>query len=230
MHDSNRLLRLEREIKLLRIALLAGVFAVIALSAIENTSAQTAPPSVLRVRGLIVEDAQGRPRIMIGAPVPTAAGRVRNDSAFGLLYLNENGLDQVALGDVPDPQVLGTVRKRIRKSVGIVLNDSKGDERAGFGVTENGVVLGLDYPGKEALTLFASPAGYTGITMNLPPGRGGNEQLGMVLNNQNGTSVMKLSGPDGSERIMFSVESDHAKARFADGGASLKDVTAILQP
>ena len=36
---------------------------------------------VLRVRGLIVEDAAGRERILIGAPVPEAANRVRTDEA-----------------------------------------------------------------------------------------------------------------------------------------------------
>ncbi len=136
----------------------------------------------------------------------------------------------MAIGEVPDPQVLGTVRKRIHASTGIAFNDAGGDERAGFGVTENGVVLGMDYPGKEALTLFASPAGFTGMTVNLPPGKGGNEQLGMVLNNQTGTSVVKLAGPDGSERIMFSVESDRAKVRVAGSAGSLKDVTSVLQP
>jgi len=38
---------------------------------------------VLRVRGLVVEDSLGRERILIGAPIPHAANRVRTVSSSG---------------------------------------------------------------------------------------------------------------------------------------------------
>ena len=41
----------------------------------------TATEDVIRARGLIIEDAAGRERILIGAPVPEAANRVRTDEA-----------------------------------------------------------------------------------------------------------------------------------------------------
>lgn len=41
----------------------------------------TATDGVLRVRGLIIEDGAGRERILIGAPIPEAANRVRTDVA-----------------------------------------------------------------------------------------------------------------------------------------------------
>lgn len=41
----------------------------------------TATDGVLRVRGLIIEDEAGRERILIGAPIPEAANRVRTDEA-----------------------------------------------------------------------------------------------------------------------------------------------------
>ena len=41
----------------------------------------TATDGVLRARGLIIEDEVGRERILIGAPVPEAANRVRTDEA-----------------------------------------------------------------------------------------------------------------------------------------------------
>ena len=40
-----------------------------------------ATDGVLRVRGLIIEDEAGRERILIGAPIPGAANRVRTDEA-----------------------------------------------------------------------------------------------------------------------------------------------------
>ena len=36
---------------------------------------------VLRARGLIIEDQAGRERILLGAPIPEAANRVRTDTA-----------------------------------------------------------------------------------------------------------------------------------------------------
>jgi hypothetical protein len=38
-----------------------------------------AADGVLRIRGLVIEDASGRERILIGAPIPAAANRVRTD-------------------------------------------------------------------------------------------------------------------------------------------------------
>ena len=93
----------------------------------------TPADGVLRARGLIIEDEAGRERILIGAPVPEAANRVRTDEARvqevwasrypdadgymgyyqgyshetnGLLILSEDGFDRLVLGDpVPDPNI-----------------------------------------------------------------------------------------------------------------------------
>ena len=107
-----------------------------------------ATDSVIRARGLIIEDAAGRERILIGAPVPEAANRVRTDEArvrevwaprfpdaymgyyqdyshetTGLLILSEDGFDRLALGDpVPDPNI----GKRAWPNTGIVINDAEG--------------------------------------------------------------------------------------------------------
>src|SRR6476646_3423745 len=94
---------------------------------------QQAPSSVIRARGIIIEDQAGRERILIGAPIPAAKNRVRTDTARvaqlwagrfpspaqymeyykgyrhtmdGMLVLDENGVDRVAIGDsVPDPNI-----------------------------------------------------------------------------------------------------------------------------
>lgn len=41
----------------------------------------TETDGVLRARGLVIEDDAGRERILIGAPIPEAANRVRTDEA-----------------------------------------------------------------------------------------------------------------------------------------------------
>jgi hypothetical protein len=150
---------------------------------------------VLRVRGLVIEDAQGRERILIGAPIPEAKNRVRTDlvrvkSAWaggfpspdqyiqsykayrndmnGILILDADGFDRVAVGDpVPDPNV----GRRISPSSGLVINDEKGFERSGYGLLKvdnrHRVVLGMDdTQSKEGLTLFLIDDGPIGLEVN----------------------------------------------------------------
>ncbi len=130
----------------------------------------TETDGVLRARGLIIEDDAGRERILIGAPIPEAANRVRTDEARvrevwgsrfsdeymgwyqdynhstnGILILSEDGFDRIALGDPkPDPNI----GKRIGPSTGMVINDAEGFERMGYGLLDiDGtyrVTLGLD--------------------------------------------------------------------------------------
>lgn len=147
---------------------------------------------VLRARGLVIVDDAGRERILIGAPIPVAANRVRTDLARvrktwagrfpsadqymgyyatyrnemnGVLILDRNGFDRVAVGDpVPDPNI----GRRVAPSTGLVINDSLGFERSGYGLLDvNGfyrVVLGLDSNrGAESVALVVDDAGTSGI-------------------------------------------------------------------
>ncbi len=98
--------------------------------------------------GLVIEDEAGRERILIGAPIPEAANRVRTDEARvreiwaprfpdeeaymgfyedyshetnGILILSEDGFDRLAFGDpVPDPNI----GRRIGPSTGLLINDA----------------------------------------------------------------------------------------------------------
>ena len=154
----------------------------------------TPTDGVLRARGLIIEDEAGRERILIGAPVPEAANRVRTDEARvqevwaprypdadaymgyyqdyshetnGLLILSEDGFDRLVLGDpVPDPNI----GRRIAPSTGMVINDAEGFERMGYGLkVVNGVSrvgLGLDTDRiEEGLLLTLDDDGLLGVTV-----------------------------------------------------------------
>jgi hypothetical protein len=125
---------------------------------------------VLRIRGLIVEDASGRERILIGAPVPGVHGRKRHDDSVGVILIGENGADRVVLGaPAPAPQIQGIVGARIGKATGLILDDANGDERGGFSVLDNDgrVSLGLDYPhgNGEAISLGVTP-GETSLSIH----------------------------------------------------------------
>ncbi len=150
---------------------------------------------VLRARGLIIEDEVGRERILIGAPVPEAANRVRTDEARvrevwapgfpeaymdyyqdyshdtnGMLILSEDGFDRLIVGDpTPDPNI----GRRIAPATGMVINDTEGFERSGYGVLAvNGgynVGLGLDTDRiAEGLSLVLQDDGPHGILVGTP--------------------------------------------------------------
>jgi hypothetical protein len=174
-----------RRLKLLAYVATSVVLLLVSLFLFKSSAAEAqSSDRVLRVRGIIIEDDAGRERVLIGAPIPAAQNRVRTNDARvreiwgkrypnvdrymnfykdyrhatnGILILDENGFDRVAVGDpVPDPNI----GKRIGPSTGIVINDEQGDERSGWGLLNvNGrhrVVLGLDSAqGGEALTLAA---------------------------------------------------------------------------
>lgn len=157
-----------------------AVMAVLLLGAFRTRQA----PDIIRARGLIIEDAAGHERVLIGAPIPAAKNRVRTNlervraiwgprfpkqyldyyanyrhDVNGMLVLDENGFDRVAIGDsVPDPNI----GKRIATSAGMVINDAQGFERTGWGVLRfaNGnyrVDLGLD-KATDAVSLIVDDA------------------------------------------------------------------------
>lgn len=137
---------------------------------------------IIRARGIVIEDKAGHDRILIGSPVPFSKDRVRTDtnlvrkywakefggdifmkayatyhnSTEGIIFLNENGFDKVAIGDkLVDPNT----GKRQFTSTGLLWNDDEGFERGGIGVnkTTDGKyrsVLGLDDASGEAVHLF----------------------------------------------------------------------------
>jgi len=154
----------------------------------------TATDGVLRVRGLVIEDEAGRERILIGAPIPTAANRVRTDEARvrelwgprfpdpeqymgwyrdyqhstnGILILSEDGFDRLVLGDpVPDPNI----GRRIGPNTGLLVNDPEGFERSGYGLIDvDGqyrVGLGIDSNrSQESLMLMLHDNDRVGIAV-----------------------------------------------------------------
>jgi hypothetical protein len=75
-------------------------------------------PEVIRVRGIVVEDVQGKPRLLLGAPIPEVAERVRKDAASGLVVLDAAGVERLQIGNVGGPMMGGKVQPRIADAVG----------------------------------------------------------------------------------------------------------------
>jgi hypothetical protein len=193
----DRIEKLERELRLLKLyaSLLTLLVAVGAIAAFRPT---VQGKGVIRARGIVIEDVAGRDRILIGAPVPASKARVRTDLArvdqtwakrypnpkqymeyykayrhavHGMIVLDENGQDRLALGDsVPDPNI----GKRIGPSTGLTLNDAEGFERSGYGILtvqgKDRVVLGLDDDEGEGIALALVDGGHRGLMMRTSSG------------------------------------------------------------
>ena len=198
----------------------------------------TGTDGVLRARGLIIEDEAGRERILIGAPVPEAANRVRTDEGRvrevwaprfpdaymgyyqdyshetnGMLILSEDGFDRLVVGDpVPDPNI----GRRFAPSTGMVINDTEGFERMGYGlkpIDDRYVVsLGLDTDRiEEGLVLILDDDGPRGVLVgtvadgiflgSAPAGHGWTglaEAFQGLLIRRDGEAVYKLNLADGN--------------------------------
>ena len=150
------------------------------------------PQDIITAKGIILLDDQGRERVLLGAPIPLTKNRVRTDDArvneiwgkdmpeefpnwykdynhdcYGMLVLDKNGFDRLALGSpTPDPYF----GKRIGPSTGVIINDETGLERSGYGLMPvgegNRIVLGLDSEyGTEGATFSIFEDGTTGLSV-----------------------------------------------------------------
>lgn len=149
---------------------------------------------VIRAKGIIIEDAQGKDRILIGAPVPFSKNRVRTDTAKvrkhwasqfgnpdqymgwyskykhssnGIVFMNERGFDEVLVGeDLAD----ANVGVRMYKISGLLVNNKEGWERIGAGVNtlENGKTrqgFGVDDESGEAMHMITFEDGSKAIIL-----------------------------------------------------------------
>ncbi len=138
---------------------------------------------LIRAKGIIIEDANGKDRILIGAPVPFSKNRVRTDTALvrkhwasqfddpnqymgwykkyknasnGIIFMNEEGFDEVLVGENLADANVGV---RMYEISGILFNNKKGWERGGAGVntTADGKTrqgIGFDDESGEAMHMM----------------------------------------------------------------------------
>lgn len=232
-----RIRHLEQRANSLRIVIVGcvAVLLILGYGASRLRPASAADSKVLKLRGLIIEDSQGRPRILIGAPDPRVAGRTRQTNDNGIILVGENGADRVAIGvPTPAPQQQGKIEERISPGAGVVVDDLNGNERAGIGVLDNGrAATCIDYPNpidREAICLGVLPSSLAGLFINAPNGDTGERAMMAVLND--GTSLMKLADTTGSERVMLLVQGDSpAKFLLLDPKAKTKvDLVEKIKP
>ena len=228
-----RTLQLEREVRFFR---KLGAFVAVSLIAWFAIAAQAArdpkPPDILRVRGLIIEDEAGLPRILLGAPLPRVKERKRSDPATGIVLLGEDGADRLQLGAVGGPLMGGKLNPRQSPAVGLMVNDPSGDERAGFGVFANGQAgWGLDYPSqREAIIAAVIPeSGFAGIMIAADKENSGERVL--LMTTGGGETSLKFSDAKGVERATLNVADKSPSFRILDEhGQFLNDLFSGKKP
>jgi hypothetical protein len=93
MTDHDRLTHLESECRRLRVAVVLLAVFVVATATTLHPRAQQQASDILRARGLIIEDDAGRPRVVLGAPMPEE----RTTTRTGLKILDESGAERLGM-------------------------------------------------------------------------------------------------------------------------------------
>lgn len=197
--------QIERKYKRLKYSFI-GVIALLTVGVFGVAFKPAQKFDIIRAQGIIIEDANGRERILIGAPIPYSKHRVRTDTALvrkywaskfvksnpnkymewyktyshsteGIVIMNELGFDRVLLGDKLADANTG---KRMYEAAGITWNDKQGMELGGAGVN-------TDEDGNSS----------TAIGLD-DPSEGGSEAIHMVAFSD-GTKGIIIGGGQGSK-------------------------------
>lgn len=160
-------------------------------------------PQVLKARGLVLVDEQGRDRVLLGAPTPNSANRVRRDAASAsLIFLNERGYDQVVVGEGPAPQMNGKSEQRNSAGWGLLFNDAVGNERGGIGFASMGrASMALDRSDGDAVGMMVDDrSGYVGFGINYP-----GQQTALEFAVTNGHLAAGFLDPEGRQRANLKI-------------------------
>ena len=152
---------------------------------------------VLRVRGLVVVDAHGRERIVLGAPIDSTSAHAWFAGSVGTVVLDTLGRVAVAVGQNNPAISGGKVVDRIGASNGINVYDPRsGDERGGLGAFASGrTIMCLDYStGKEAAcAAVAENDSYAAMQLQGTPNEPQYDRVGMFLG-ADGVGILKAWG------------------------------------
>ncbi|GGY15072.1 hypothetical protein GCM10008098_02460 [Rhodanobacter panaciterrae] len=223
--------RLQREVARLRLLVIIALLAVIALAAVSllrKPDTSTRPDTILRARGLVITDAQGHDRILLGAPVPASKDRTRKDDASdGIIFLGKTGADRLALGQLPTLHIDGKTYKRRGDddNYGMTLYDTKGSERGGMaymGTGRVGLALDRATPPYEAIGLMIDDMeNFAGMYINYgdPKAKDSAIELGTDANSVH----LQLKGKDGLPRAKLNVDGTNRPAwQFDDRESAAK--------
>lgn len=185
---------------------------------------------IIHANGIVIEDEAGEPRILIGNPIPDKTSRLRKDTLNGIVLLDDKGVDRVHLGEHGKLYLGGQLEERLNDGYSLFFNDSLGEERSGYGFSDddNSVGLGMDYGGAdggEAIYLYAAP-GIAFMTMNadLPPNSGIRDRIVLWHESDNDLSLMKLSDSSGDGKVMLRTTNGEVDLQWRDSTGTFRSI------
>ena len=217
--------RMQRQISWLRAGLIVALLLLVALaiSVFHHRSDQ-----IIRTQGIVIVDAQGHDRILIGAPVPASKDRARKDDASdGIIFLGKTGADRLALGQTPTLHIDGKTYKRRGDddNYGMTLYDTKGSERGGMafmGTGRVGLALDRATPPYEAIGLMIDDKeDFAGMYINYgdPKAKDSAIELGTDANSVH----IQLNGKDGLPHAKLNLDGTNKPAwQFDDTESAAK--------
>lgn len=193
-------------------------------------------PSILRVRGLVIEDSQGRARILLGAPFPRVPERIRQDSTTtSMIFLDDRGHDRLTLGEESEPQVLGKVsatNHRIGRGFGVTIHDGDGNERGAYGWLSNGrALITLDRPGLDAwAAVVDDKTGFAGMRVEYGP-EVGRDSNAIEIGTKGSSAYFRLQDPKEKDRAVLQLAGDGSTSfKSMDGAGRLIRDIALSEP
>ncbi len=189
-------------------------------------------PGVLRAKGLIIEDSDGRARVLLGSPLPSASERIRQDaSTTSMVFLDEQGHDRLTLGEEPEPQIAGKVSQtmhRIAPGFGVVIHDGSGDERGTYGWLANGrALITLDRPGLDAwAAVVDDKTGFAGMRVEYPPDVA-RDSNAIEIGTKGKQAFVRMQDTKEKDRAVFTLKDDgRTEFKTLDGmGAPIRQMT-----
>jgi hypothetical protein len=211
-----------RQVKVLRVTSVIQfiILLFLAMSLLTHHAVRAGSSSdVLRIRGLIIEDGEGRARILVGAPFPSVTGRKRQDEASSaILFLDPSGSDRLLVGEGIGARINGKIYSQQQRSVpgssyGINIMDGSGNERGGFGFTAvpsggGRAIIALDRPVGDAWgAVVDDKTGWAGMTFNYPMPLG-EYQPGIEMGLEKERPFLHLKGKNDYSRAELSLGAD----------------------
>jgi len=203
----NKIKSLEKmqKIQSLVIVILIGVLVWFIIDSKESSK------DVIYTKGLVIQDEEGNPRIKMGFPFDNE-NRIRKDTLNGIVFLDEKGMDRIHLGQHGKLYLGGKYYERLNEGWSLFFNDSKGEERSGYGFSDddNSVGLGMDYGGEyggEAIYLYAAPKiAFMTINADIQEGKGIRDRIVLWHETDKDLSIAKISDSERDGRIVLKTE------------------------
>jgi hypothetical protein len=205
----NRIKTLEKTIKIQTLIIVIMVITMIWFYL--NPTSKSLNNDIIYTKGIVIEDESGKPRIAMGFPIENK-NRLRKDTLNGLVFMDQNGMDRIHLGQHGKLYLAGKYQERLNDGWSLFFNDSKGEERSGYGFSDddNSVGLGMDYGGEfggEAIYLYAAPKiAFMTINADLQENIGIRDRIVLWHETDKDLSIAKISDSKKDGRIIFRAE------------------------